>query len=144
MIVSIGADHGGFELKEILKKHLEKNGHEVIDRGTNSLDSVDYPDYAKSVSVDIINETAQRGVLICGTGIGISIAANKFKDIRAALVHCEDYARLARAHNDANIIVFGGRFIDSETAKLSLDIFLETEFEGGRHLRRVSKLYDLQ
>jgi len=140
MKISIGADHGGFELKEYLKNYLQTKGFEIIDRGTNSLESVDYPDFAKLVANDILNNQAEKGIVICGTGIGISISANRFKGIRAALVHSEEYARLAREHNNANILALGGRFTSKKDAEKFVDIFFLTEFEGGRHLRRINKM----
>ncbi|HNZ54782.1 MAG TPA: ribose 5-phosphate isomerase B [bacterium] len=142
MKISIGADHGGFELKTELVKFIKSLGHTVIDNGTNSPDSVDYPDYAKVVAHDILEKRADFGVLICGSGIGISIAANRFKGIRAALVTRKEYATLSRQHNNANIIAFGGRFIKFEEAKEYLEIFLLTPFEGGRHEKRVCKIDD--
>jgi ribose 5-phosphate isomerase B len=142
MKISIGADHGGFELKTELVKFIESLGHSVTDNGTDSPDSVDYPDYAKVVAHDILEKRADFGVLICGSGIGISIAANRFKGIRAALVTRKEYATLSRQHNNANIIVFGGRFIKFEEAKEYLEIFLLTPFEGGRHEKRVCKIDD--
>lgn len=142
MIISIGADHGGFELKRELVGFIKSLGHSVIDNGTNSPDSVDYPDYAKLVAHDILEKRADFGVLICGSGIGISIAANRFKGIRAALVTRKEYATLSRQHNNANIIVFGGRFTTIEEAKEYLEIFLLTPFEGGRHEKRVCKIDD--
>jgi len=143
MIISLGADHGGFELKNRLAGYLRSEGHEVIDNGTNSADSVDYPDFAKPVAHDILEKRADFGVLVCGSGIGISIAANRYRGIRAALVTSADYARLSRQHNNANIIAFGGRFTSFDDAKEWLKIFLSTDFEGGRHERRVSKLDEL-
>ena len=143
MIISLGADHGGFELKNRLSEFLRSEGHEVIDNGTNSPDSVDYPDFAKPVAHDILEKHADFGVLVCGSGIGISIAANRYRGIRAALVTSADYARLSRQHNNANIIAFGGRFTSFDDAKEWLKIFLSTDFEGGRHERRVSKLDEL-
>jgi ribose 5-phosphate isomerase B len=140
MIISAGADHGGFELKDKLVAMLRKEGYEVIDNGTNSPDSVDYPDFAKSVARDILEKRADFGLLVCGSGIGISIAANRFKGIRAALVTNPDYARLSRQHNNANIIALGGRFTSYEDAEKWLKIFLSTPFEGGRHERRIEKI----
>ncbi len=142
MKISMGADHGGFELKEFLKDYLTKKGFEIIDRGTNSEESVDYPDFAKLVAKDILDNKAEKGVVICGTGIGISISANRFKGIRAALVHSKEYAKLSREHNDANVLALGGRFTTKEDAKTFADIFFSTEFEGGRHLRRINKMDD--
>ena len=140
MIISAGADHGGFELKDKLVAMLRKEGYEVIDNGTNSPDSVDYPDFAQAVARDILEKRADFGLLVCGSGIGISIAANRFKGIRAALVTNEDYARLSRQHNNANIIALGGRFTSYEDAEKWLKIFLSTPFEGGRHERRIEKI----
>ncbi len=140
MKISIGADHGGFELKAELISFLKNSGHSVIDHGTNSADSVDYPDYAKSVAHDILEKRADFGVLICGSGIGISIAANRFAGIRAALVTRKEYAILSRQHNNANIIALGGRFTTVEEAKEYLTLFLSTPFEGGRHEKRVCKI----
>jgi len=143
MIISAGADHGGFELKDKLVSMLRKEGYEVIDNGTNSPDSVDYPDYAQAVARDILEKRADYGLLVCGSGIGISIAANRFKGIRAALVTNEEYARLSRQHNNANIIALGGRFTSFEDAEKWLKIFLSTPFEGGRHERRIAKIDNL-
>ena len=140
MIISAGADHGGFELKDKLVALLRKEGYEVIDNGTNSPDSVDYPDFAQAVAHDILEKRADFGLLVCGSGIGISIAANRFKGIRAALVTNPDYARLSRQHNNANIIALGGRFTSYEDAEKWLKIFLSTPFEGGRHERRIEKI----
>lgn len=140
MKISIGADHGGFELKTKLAEFIKSLGHNLFDNGTYSSDSVDYPDYAKLVAKDILEKRADFGVLICGSGIGISIAANRFKGIRAALVTRKEYAALARQHNNANIIAFGGRFTTFEEAKEYLNIFLSTPFEGGRHEKRVCKI----
>jgi ribose 5-phosphate isomerase B len=138
--VALAADHGGFELKEQLKEELQKWGYPVLDLGTDGTQSVDYPDFAEAMAAAIRSNVAQFGVLICGTGIGISIAANRHPDIRAALVHDAFTARLARQHNDANVIALGGRTIGPEVAKDCLKLFLETPFEGGRHARRVAKM----
>ncbi len=142
MIISVGADHGGFELKEQIVNYLKMSGHQVIDNGANSSDSVDYPDFAKLVSKDIQEKKAEFGVLVCGSGIGISIAANRHNGIRAALVTRKEFAKLSREHNNANVIVFGGRFTSFEEAKEYLDIFLSTPFEGGRHQNRIDKIED--
>jgi ribose 5-phosphate isomerase B len=139
-IVAIASDHGGYELKSFLKDALEAKGVPVLDLGTNGPQSVDYPDYAHAMAKAFQEGKAERGVLICGTGIGISIAANRHSELRAALVHDAFGARLARQHNDANVIVFGGRAIGTEVAKDCLDIFLSTAFEGGRHALRVAKI----
>lgn len=139
-IVAIAADHGGFDLKEGLVPVLEAAGVTVLDLGTTSRESVDYPEFADALAAALAAGRAQRGVLICGTGIGISIAANRHPGIRAALCHDGLTARLARQHNDANVLVLGGRVIGIETAKDCLTTFLDTPFEGGRHARRVAKL----
>lgn len=138
--VVIAADHGGFDLKSALVPELRALGHEVVDFGTMSRDAVDYPDFAEKVAEAICARRASRGVLICGTGIGMSIAANRHRQVRAALVHDGLTARLARQHNDANVLVLGGRLLGPELAKDCLKIFFSTAFEGGRHLARVAKL----
>ena len=138
--IAIASDHGGFELKSFLIKEIESRGLRVIDLGTDGPDSVDYPDFANGLAQVIRDGKASRGVLLCGSGIGISIAANRHPELRAALVHDGLTARLARLHNDANVLVMGGRLVGPELAKDCLDIFLTTEFEGGRHARRVAKL----
>ncbi len=138
--IAIASDHGGFELKSALKAELARLGHETLDLGTNGPTSVDYPDFADAMADAIGQGRAERGILICGTGIGISIAANRHPELRAALVHDAYTARMARQHNDANVLVLGGRTIGVETAKDCLDVFLTTAFEGGRHARRVEKL----
>ena len=144
MIISVGADHGGFELKDKLAAFLREEGYEVIDNGTNSPDSVDYPDFAKSVARDILEKKADFGLLVCGSGIGISIAANRFKGIRAALVTNDDYARLSRQHNNANMMALGAGPTGTMLALEIVDVWLDTPFEGGRHQRRVDKLMALE
>lgn len=138
--IAIASDHGGFELKAILSGELSNLGFEVLDLGTEGPDSVDYPDFAEALTKVLRDGQAARGVLICGSGIGMSIAANRHREIRAALVHDNLSARLARQHNDANVLVMGGRFIGAEVAKDCLKAFLTTDFEGGRHDRRIGKL----
>jgi ribose 5-phosphate isomerase B len=138
--IALAADHGGFELKALLVKDLTAAGRPILDLGTNSADSVDYPDYADRLAAALKDGRATRGVLVCGTGIGISIAANRHRHIRAALCHDETTARLCRQHNDANVLVLGGRVIGAEVARACLDVFLSTKFDGGRHERRVAKL----
>jgi ribose 5-phosphate isomerase B len=138
--VAIAADHGGFELKSALVPVLRALGFAVLDLGTSSTDSVDYPEFADAVAAALKDGRAGRGVLICGTGIGISIAANRHAGVRAAPCHDGLTARLARQHNDANVLALGGRLIGIETAKDCLATFLHTPFEGGRHARRVAKL----
>ena len=138
--ILIASDHGGFSLKESLKTYLQQKGFEVVDYGTNSPDSVNYPDYAKLLAQGIKDNTAKKGILICTSGIGMSIAANRYSFIRAALVHEPEEAHLSRAHNDANVLVLGAKFVTSETAQKCVDEFLDTEFEGGRHCVRVDAL----
>ncbi len=142
MKIALGADHGGYELKEQVKKHLSDKGYEVIDFGTNSTESVDYPVYAKKVGEAVVAQNADFGIVICGTGIGISMAANKVKGIRAALCHNVFTARLAREHNDANVLAMGGRVLGTGLALEMVDVFLTTKFEGGRHKRRVDQIED--
>jgi ribose 5-phosphate isomerase B len=139
-IVAIAADHGGFDLKSALVPVLRELGATVLDLGTTSRESVDYPEFADALAAAIIDGRAGRGVLICGTGIGMSIAANRHPGIRAALCHDGLTARLARQHNDANVLALGGRVTGIETARDCLTNFLNTTFEGGRHARRVAKL----
>lgn len=143
-MIAIGSDHGGFELKEHVKKHFDELGIEYKDYGTYSEASVDYPDCAKPVCEAVQNKTADCGVLICGTGIGISIAANKHKGIRAAL--CSDVysAKMTKMHNDANIICLGGRVVGRELAFMIIDEWLATEFEGGRHCQRLDKIRQIE
>ncbi|MCX3067260.1 MAG: ribose 5-phosphate isomerase B [Cetobacterium sp.] len=140
MKIALGADHGGFALKEIVKKHLEDKGFEILDKGCYSTESVDYPVYAKAVANSILNKEADFGILICGTGIGISIAANRFKGIRAALCSNTTMAKLTREHNDANILALGARMTGDVLALEIVDEFLKTEFLGGRHLTRIQAI----
>jgi RpiB/LacA/LacB family sugar-phosphate isomerase len=139
MTISIGADHAGFLVKNRIAEHLARVGREVVDRGTPSAESCDYPDFAAVVAHDVVSGRADFGVLICATGIGMSIAANKVWGIRAAHGTSVDEVRLARAHNDANILALGGRFPGEDPVAL-VDAFLQTTFEGGRHARRVAKI----
>lgn len=143
-MIAIGADHGGFALKKELMAHLDQIGVAYKDFGCYDENSVDYPDVARAVGTAVAGGAYEKGVLICGTGIGISMAANKIKGVRAAL--CGDYfsAKYTRLHNDANIICFGGRVIGPGLACELLDVFLNTGFEGGRHQRRVDKLMSLE
>jgi len=139
--VALAADHGGFALKEDLKSELANLGVDCIDLGTDSETSVDYPDFGRAVADAIVEGRAERGVIICATGIGISIAANRVSGIRAAVCHDATTARLARAHNDANILALGARIVGREVAIDCLNTFLSTPFDGGeRHVRRVAKL----
>jgi len=140
MKVAIGCDHAGFELKEKVKDLLVSLGHEVLDLGCHSKDSVDYPVYGAKVAQTVAKGEAERGVLICGTGLGMSMVANRVPGIRAALCHELFTARMARLHNDANILVLGGRVIGDILALEMVKVFLETPFEGGRHERRVKMI----
>lgn len=144
MRISIASDHGGFEQKQELVKYVESLGHGVIDRGPDDDSSVDYPDFAKLACEDIQRDVAERGILVCGTGIGMAIAANKMAGIRAANVTRVDFAKLAREHNDANVITLSGRFVSLEDNKAIVDAFLSTDFGEGRHARRVAKIMELQ
>lgn len=144
MKISIGADHAGFALKESLREMLTKEGHQVIDHGTNSSESVDYPDYAGAVARDVAGKQADRGVLVCHTGVGMSIAANKIHGIRAALGTNIEEVRLVRRHNDANVLTLGARFTTPDEAKDLVSEFLQVEFEAGRHARRTGKITALE
>jgi ribose 5-phosphate isomerase B len=138
--IGLASDHAGFELKRILKNELEQMARRVLDLGVGGTDPVDYPDFGYAMARALREKRVHTGVLICGSGIGISIAANRHPEVRAALVHDVRGARLARQHNDANVICFGGRTIDPEVARDCLRVFLSTEFEGGHHCPRVEKL----
>ena len=140
MKIAIGNDHAGVEFKNKMMKELRSKGYEIVNVGTDTLDSVDYPDIAKKVSEKVLNGEAKFGILICGTGIGISIAANRIKGIRAALCHNEYTAKLARLHNDANVIALGARVLGTDLGLACIEAFVNTEFEGGRHARRVGKI----
>ena len=144
MKVSIGSDHAGFEQKQLLAEYLRSKGYEVIDRGPDSDDRVDYPDYAALVGKDVSEGACDRGVLVCGTGIGMAIAANKVDGIRAANIVSPAFAALCREHNDANVITLSGRFVDLSANKEILRAFLSTEFGGGRHAGRVEKIMALE
>jgi ribose 5-phosphate isomerase B len=138
--VAVAADHAGFELKTVLADEIAALGHEVVDLGTHSSESVDYPDFGHSLARAITDGAADCGVIVCGSGIGISMAANRHPGIRAAVCHDTTSARLARQHNDANVLALGSRLTGVEVAKDCVRIFLATEFEGGRHARRVAKI----
>ena len=144
MKISIASDHAGFEQKQQLAAYLERGGYEVVDRGPDCDDRVDYPDFAALVARDVAAGAAERGVLVCGTGIGMAIAANKVRGIRAANVTTPEFAVLSREHNDANVVTVSGRFVDLDTNKAILDAFLGTDFGGGRHAGRVRKIADLE
>lgn len=138
--IAIASDHAGFEMKDEVSKLLAELGHEVVDLGANGPESVDYPDFADAMAVAMSDGRASRGILVCGTGIGISIAANRHRHIRAARCGNATDARLARLHNDANVLVLGSRTSGWESARDSVLAFLNTEFEGGRHQRRIDKM----
>jgi ribose 5-phosphate isomerase B len=140
LIVAMGADHGGVGLKNRLAAVLIEGGHQVLDFGTDGPASVDYPDFAQAVCKSIIAGKAELGILVCGSGIGMSIAANRFPEIRCGLVHDVTTARLTRAHNNANVLALGARIIGEEVALDILGAFLSTPYEGGRHDRRIAKL----
>ncbi|MCG8499489.1 MAG: ribose 5-phosphate isomerase B [Firmicutes bacterium] len=143
-MIAIGSDHGGFGLKEEIKKYLSEQGYPIKDFGVESTASVDYPDVAHPVCMSVVNGECEKGILICGTGIGISMAANKVHGIRAAL--CGDCfsARMAKEHNNANVIALGGRVIGSDLAKEIVNAWLKAEFQGGRHQNRVNKIHILE
>jgi len=141
MRVAIGSDHAGFDQKDKLRRHLEAVGHDVVDVGTDSSEeSVDYPDYAEKVAKAVASGEVERGVLVCGTGIGMAIAASKVPGVRAANITDPEFAKLAREHNDANVVAVSGRFIPIRTNEIIIDTFLDTPFEGGRHQGRVAKI----
>lgn len=144
MKIAVGCDHGGYELKKYIIRVLEKRGHEVEDFGCHSLDSCDYPDFAAPAARAVAEGKCDKGILVCTTGIGISIAANKIKGIRCA--HCADclQAELTRRHNDANMMAIGAGFTGLNMAERMVEVFLSTEFEGGRHVRRVEKIMALE
>lgn len=144
IIISMGSDHGGRELREALKKKLEDADITIIDHGSFTEDSVDYPDYAALVAKDIINNQADFGVLMCTTGIGVSISANKIHGIRAAVVNCDDAAEFSRRHNNANIICFGGKYQTPYLAERWTKIFIDTPYDGGRHDQRLNKITKLE
>jgi ribose 5-phosphate isomerase B len=136
----LASDHAGFALKEHLKKVLERKGLPYEDLGPSSADPVDYPDYARQVAEAIGSGRAERGLLVCGSGQGMAMTANKYRGVRAALAADEEAARLSREHNDANVLALGGRVLDPERAERVLEVWLNTPFAGGRHARRVGKI----
>lgn len=144
MKIAMGNDHGGTELKWVIKKYLEEKGHEIVNFGTDTNDSCDYPVFAKKVADAVVAKEVDCGILICGTGVGISIAANKVKGIRAAVCSDTTTARLVKQHNNANILAFGARIVGVELAKDICDAYLESEFEGDRHNRRIAMIHELE
>lgn len=144
MVIAIGADHGGFEQKAQLKAYIQDAGHTVVDFGTESDESVDYPDFAERVAREVAEGNADFGVLICGTGVGMAIAANKIRGIRAANVTTPEFAKLSREHNNANVVTLSGRFVTPQENTAIIDAFLNTPFAGDRHERRVAKIIALE
>jgi ribose 5-phosphate isomerase B len=138
--IVLASDHAGVELKRQLRAVVEERGFEVLDLGSHDTSSVDYPDTAEALAAALADGRAQRGLLVCGTGIGISIAANRHRHVRAALCHDVTTARLARQHNDANVLALGARIVGPGVARECLEAFLDTPFEGGRHAQRVAKM----
>ena len=146
MKISIGSDHGGYQLKTEIKNHLIAQGHQVVDFGTNSSDSCDYPDFAYAAAQAVATGDCQYGVVVCTTGMGVSMVANKVKGVRCALCHNENCAEMTRRHNDANMIAFGQKYVSTEVALKAVDIFLTTAFEkeNERHVRRVNKIVEVE
>jgi ribose 5-phosphate isomerase B len=144
LTVALGADHAGWQLKEVLKAWLVGQGHHVLDFGTYSPEPVDYPDYAELVAGAVAGAEADRGVLVCGTGIGMTIAANKVRGVRAAACPDPEVARLSREHNDANVLALGGRLMSPETARATLEAWVTADFAAGRHSRRLEKIAGLE
>jgi len=144
MKIALGADHAGFELKQKIKARLQQQGIQVDDEGTVSTESVDYPDFAKKVAETVAHKQADLGVLVCGSGVGMAIAANKVPGIRAANVSTEYEAEKSREHNDANVVSIGARILDDQLAFKIVDLFLKTPFAGGRHQRRVEKITEIE
>ena len=144
MKIALGSDHAGFNQKNKIKEHLINKGYEVIDVGTNSLDSCDYPIFGTAAAKEVANGNAEYGILVCSSGEGIMMSANKVKGIRCGIGYNDDVARLTREHNNANMIAFGASFMNDEDVLHRVDIFLNTEFAGGRHARRVGEIVDAE
>ena len=144
MKIYIGCDHGGLDLKNIIVKYLQEKGNEIVDVGTYTYDSCDYPVYAKKVAKAVANNECDKGIVICSTGIGVSIVANKVKGVRCGIGYNDDVARLIRQHNDCNMVSFGASFMSIEDILRRVDIFLNTDFEGGRHCLRVNTFVDYE
>jgi len=144
MNIAIGSDHAGFALKQQIVEALRGAGHQVLDEGTHDTNSTDYPDYAAAVGAAVSNGSADRGILVCATGVGMSIAANKISGVRAALAVNREEVQLTRQHNDANVLALSAKYTDTATAEEYVKLFLETGFEGGRHQRRVDKISQLE
>ena len=144
MKLAIGADHGGFALKEQLRRALSSEGHEVVDFGTSSTESCDYPTFAQAVGREVSQGRADRGILVCTTGIGMAIAANKVDGVRAAPAQNDDEVKFTREHNDANVLTLGAKYLDEERALALIHVFLNTQFSGGRHARRVAEIAQIE
>jgi ribose 5-phosphate isomerase B len=144
MKIAIAADHAGFALKERLRQRLAAAGHQVIDFGTSSTESCDYPDFAQPVGREVAGGRSDRGILVCSTGIGMAMAANKIGGVRAAPAQSDDEVRFTREHNDANVLTLGAKYLEEARAMELIDIFLHTDFAGGRHARRVDKISQLE
>lgn len=144
MRIAVASDHAGFELKQVVADHLRAGGHDVVDLGTDDTTSVDYPDFGAAIGNEVVSDRVELGVAVCGSGIGICIAANKVPGVRAATVHDVTSARLTRLHNDANVMCIGERFTGPQVALDAVDAFVSTGFEGGRHSRRVEKIMALE
>lgn len=142
--ICIGADHAGFELKQIIRDHLAACGHEVEDVGTSSSDPVDYPDFGAKVAESVSTGACERGILICGAGIGMAMVANKYPGVRAGVASDVYSAQMSRAHNDSNVLVLAARIVEAEAAKQIVDAWTQTQFEGGRHARRVQKISEIE
>lgn len=143
MKIAMASDHGGLDLKNRVKQYLEECGHQVVDFGTYTSDSCDYPDFARPCAEAVANGSCERGIVVCTTGIGVSIVANKVKGVRCALCTNSDMATMTRRHNNANVLAMGQRYVDFDTAKQIVKAFLSTPFDGGRHQRRVDKIETL-
>lgn len=144
MKIALGADHAGYLLKDRIRQYVSDGGHQVIDEGTNTSDSVDYPDYALKVAEDVAAGRAERGILVCGSGIGMAITANKIPGIRAANICSEYEAQMSREHNNLNVLTLGARIVDENSAKHIVQIWLDTPFSGGRHSNRLDKIHDIE
>ena len=144
MRIGIGNDHSALELKAEIIEYLKEKGHEIVDYGTNSNESCDYPFYGEKVGKAVVAKEVDRGILICGTGLGISLAANKVKGIRAVVCSEPYTAKMSREHNDCNVLALGARVVGAELAKMIVDVWLNTEFEGGRHQRRVDLIMNIE
>ena len=144
MRIHLGGDHAGFAMKQVIGDYMRELGHDVTDVGPFDDQPVDYPDFALKVARAVRDGEAERGVLVCGTGIGMAIAANKVRGVRAAMITAPELAEMARRHNDLNVLTIGGRYTDSATAKRIVDMFLTTEFEAGRHERRIDKIKHME